>query len=747
LAAIAETILREGSMKSFRTIWLAMAACLVILFSCVGASVATADAADSSAGGTRVMKVSLADTATMQLLGTDFLVEHESDINVEFSPRLSSVFWLFMGSIALMVCAFVALVVTGVFRNAKIAAKLYVSFGFLLLTAMLLGGGAYYYLAHASGFAEMSMHFTEIDMASNEIGGAQSRFLLHGIENKAYGERRVADVKESLGGIEELIRGIRSFGLMNAEMENDLGALQALLPTYGKEFEAVVAAFHDIEENKTRLDELGDVMEHALGQMLAHHREMLAGAENRGADMAEIRRQSQVVEALSDAEAFMLRAAHNEIEFLLDKRPERVSAMEEQLGKLLGILSELESRMADPKEVELLKSVDDEAGKYIGNLGAIIRDEAVVAERVAGLNGLLGELEAYGAELAHEAELMSAEAVREADIAIVVLVLFSLAFGIPVSVYISRMISGPIRESARLARTMATGNLTSSVNYESRDEVGGMCAALNDMTVRLSTIVLNIQEGAENVATGSEQLSASAEAMAQAVSEQAATVEEVSSSMEQMGSNIAATSGNAVETDGIARGVSTDAEEGGRAVFQTVGAMREIAEKISIVEEIARPTNLLALNAAIAAARAGEQGKGFAVVAAEVRKLAERSGRAASEISELSGTSLAVAEKAGQMLEKMVPEIRKTSGLIMEITTATDELNAGISQITKATQQLDSVTQSNSSASEEVASTSEELAAQAQSLQADIAFFTVNRNSVVRASALPAAEDDGLERY
>lgn len=710
--------------------------------------------AAATVGHAEVVQVSLADEATMKLLRTDFLKDHEVNLHIEFEPELSGVFWLIIGFIVVLTGSFIALVATGVFRNMKIAHKLYTSFGFLILTAVILGAGSYYYLNHASGYADMSMHLTEMDLVGAEVGGAQSQFLLHGIENKAYGERRVDDIHEGLNEIKELIQAVKDFGLLNEEMENNLHKVEAIIPKYAEDMEEVISAFHEVEEAKEVLDELGEEMDHALEQLMEHHKEMLEEAENQGTDMAEIKRQTHIVEELAEAEILSLKAAHNEVEFLLDKKPERVGAMEEELGLFLGVVRLLETQMHDPKEIELLKTVEHEAEQYIEELQTLIRDEAIIAKDSSELDELLKQFEALGAELAHEAELMAEEAVYEADLAIILLILFALAFGIPVAIYISKMISGPVTQAADLAKTMSTGDMTCSVSYESCDEVGDMCRALNEMALKLSNVVMSIQEGAEGVASGSEELSATAESLSQSVSEQGATVEQVSASMEEMGANVDTTSTNAEATEKIASGVATDAEEGGRAVSQTVSAMREIAEKISIVEEIARQTNLLALNAAIEAARAGEHGKGFAVVAAEVRKLAERSGQAANEISDLSGSSLEVAEKAGTMLEKMVPEIQKTSELIQEITSATNEQKAGVKQISQATQQLDSVTQGNASASEEVASTSEELAAQAESLQADIAFFKVDsscRDKGITAianqpsGALPPGDD--FERF
>jgi methyl-accepting chemotaxis protein len=216
--------------------------------------------------------------------------------------------------------------------------------------------------------------------------------------------------------------------------------------------------------------------------------------------------------------------------------------------------------------------------------------------------------------------------------------------------------------------------------------------------------------------------------MSQGTTEQAASTEEASSSIEEMNATIRQNADNAMQTEKIAQKSANDAQESGAAVADAVTAMKQIAEKIGIIEEIARQTNLLALNAAIEAARAGEHGKGFAVVAAEVRKLAERSQTAAAEISQLSGSSVDVAERAGSMLAKLVPDIQKTAELVQEISASSKEQAGGADQINGAIQQLNQVVQQNAGAAEEMSSTAEELASQADQLQTTVAFFKVSGN-------------------
>jgi methyl-accepting chemotaxis protein len=277
---------------------------------------------------------------------------------------------------------------------------------------------------------------------------------------------------------------------------------------------------------------------------------------------------------------------------------------------------------------------------------------------------------------------------------------------------------------ADVANDVALGNLSLAIQTGGGDE-SSVLYSMKTMVGRLKSVIADVQTAASNMTAGSQELSASAEGMSQGSAEQAASVEEVSASMEQMVSNIHQNADNAQQTERIARKAAEDARASGLVVAETVTAMKEIAGRITIIEEIARQTNLLALNAAIEAARAGEHGKGFAVVASEVRKLAARSQAAAAEISKLSGSSVQVAEAAGERLAILVPDIQRTAELVLEINGSSREQSEGAAQVNKALQQLDQVVQQNASAAEELSSTAEELSSQAEHLQQIMAFFTV----------------------
>ncbi|GMO30088.1 methyl-accepting chemotaxis protein [Bradyrhizobium sp. TM233] len=388
--------------------------------------------------------------------------------------------------------------------------------------------------------------------------------------------------------------------------------------------------------------------------------------------------------------------------------------------------------------------------------------------------------EAMGAYVANTKRQMAEQAVqsnedsRRAQLILIVLVIVSLIVAAIGAVWISLNIGRSLAKAVGLADAVAIGDLSHKIDTSSNDEIGDLVKSLNAMTANLNAtaavaneiaqgnltieakplsdkdtlglalermveklrqIVSEALTAAQNVSAGSQELSASAEQLSQGATEQASSAEEASSSMEEMASNVKQNADNANQTEKIAAQSAKDAEASGAAVGRAVNAMQTIAEKITIVQEIARQTDLLALNAAVEAARAGEHGKGFAVVASEVRKLAERSQAAAAEIGTLSTDTVKVAQEAGAMLSKLVPDIKRTAELVEEITAACREQDVGSAQINQAIQQLDKVGQQNASASEQVSSTSEELASQAEQLQSTIAYFRIEQGAKSQAPA------------
>jgi methyl-accepting chemotaxis protein len=349
----------------------------------------------------------------------------------------------------------------------------------------------------------------------------------------------------------------------------------------------------------------------------------------------------------------------------------------------------------------------------------------------------INDIIAFNQQLMRQADDSTTQMAHYARMMLVVTWSISLIIAASTAIWIAFSISRGLGRASGLAQAVAAGDLTQTVDNKSRDEIGDLIGHLNAMVERLRGVVTDASGASDNVSSGSQELSSTAEQMSQGATEQASAAEQASASMEQMAANIKQNADNASQTEKIARQSAVDAQQSGEAVGRAVQAMQTIAEKIIIVQEIARQTDLLALNAAVEAARAGEHGRGFAVVASEVRKLAERSQTAATEIGSVSSQTVKAAQEAGDMLGRLVPDIKRTAELVTEISAACREQDVGAEQINLAIQQLDKVTQQNAGASEQMSATSEELAAQAEQLQSSIAYFSVETKTE-RASPRPS---------
>ncbi|QJB56710.1 methyl-accepting chemotaxis protein [Pseudodesulfovibrio sp. zrk46] len=382
--------------------------------------------------------------------------------------------------------------------------------------------------------------------------------------------------------------------------------------------------------------------------------------------------------------------------------------------------------------------------KYADINVALAKEDAAADEAGESLFEMIETVEAY-------AKKNMDGRVVDSNMALLSGVGVSMLLALGLGLFLSRKITRPLQVALDTSNVMAEGDLSRNVESDSKDETGRMLSSMGAMLHKLRDVVFGVNDSVEQVAAAGEELASTAQTLSQNSTEQAASIEELSGSVEEVTSSIAQTASNSRETSNIANTASGKAVESGEAVTHAVTAMKEIADKISIIEEIARQTNLLALNAAIEAARAGEHGKGFAVVAAEVRKLAERSGQAAGEISELSSNTVSVADKAVNMLHELVPDIEKTAELVSEISAACEEQDSAIKQISTALDGVEQVTQATASASEEMASTAEELSSQAEGLQRMMDFFNTGQQSAGMTrkapAALPPGGDAGLERF
>jgi len=506
--------------------------------------------------------------------------------------------------------------------------------------------------------------------------------------------------------------------------------------------------------------------------------QLTAALEHKGFDetlglRGEFRNAAHDVEAVLEKNDLR----EGEVIYLMMRRHEKdymIRLDDKYLQKNAASLKELRTLVAaSALGEEAKRQIDTELEKYRVAFAELVQQNQVVDEHLKEIKGFAddamekaGLVEDVSTEVGNAEEQAIVASAESSKTLMWALIVGAALIGGGFAYFLTRSIVAPLNRAVAVAEHIAIGDVSMTIEAPGSDEVGQLLKAmekmvhstrevvgvakevadgnlgvdvversvkdelliaLKGMVVNLRDVVGTVQGAAEQVSAGSQAMSASSEELSQGATEQAASAEEASSSIEEMTANIRQNADNAKETEKIALKGAEDAEKGGQAVQDTVTAMKSIADKIMIIEEIARQTNLLALNAAIEAARAGEQGKGFAVVAAEVRKLAERSQSAAAEISELSVSSVDVAENAGRLLAAMVPNIQRTAELVQEIAAASLEQDAGAEQISGAIQQLDTIIQQNASSSEEMASTSEELSSQAEQMQAAIGFFRLGQ--------------------
>ncbi|MGC9965054.1 MAG: methyl-accepting chemotaxis protein [Syntrophobacteraceae bacterium] len=632
-------------------------------------------------------------------------------------------------------------------KNMKLGMKIGLGFGVVIVIALLLGTIAIWNMKSVSGLAEkLDLQFVPESGLATSI---ERNYLNAMLEIRGYGftlDKKFLD--KGMKFIEQIKKDLKD--------AKELAAKSSELKKFQEQVEKVLektvewerltgetTAKNDILANlRKRLYDTGvsltkDIDEFANDRRGASKSELNSGSES-GKGMSDIARLAVITE-MGDMFAGM------RVTIWKAQAERDMKQMQDVLKNLDEINKRLESVKAgttQESQLKLLENIKSELGTYktlVNEFEATWASTDEIATRRAKV--------AYEAmditKAAADASLQDTKTIANATVSklsfsstvMVVGLLLAIILGACIALFVTRAIVNPLTNALDISNKLSEGDLRVKIDVDSKDETGQLLTAMQHMVAKLREIVGEVKRAGDNVSAGSQELSASAEELSQGATEQAASAEEVSSSMEQMASNIKQNADNALQTEKIAIKSAEDARKGGQAVSETVSAMKDIAGKISIIEEIARQTNLLALNAAIEAARAGEHGKGFAVVASEVRKLAERSQTAAGEISKLSTTSVDVAEKAGEMLLRIVPDIQKTADLVQEISSACNEQNSGSDQINKAIQQLDQVIQQNASASEQMASTSEELLSQAEQLQGIIAFFKTDDNGRTASEA------------
>lgn len=511
-----------------------------------------------------------------------------------------------------------------------------------------------------------------------------------------------------------------------------MAKLTKLAEEYGKDFTLLVQADKVTDQkieamrglSETLLGAINTLEENQSAKLVAEGKSFSSN-QNQAEVEELLKKRVEKIDTASEIAKLFLDARIGEKEVLISRGTDEkdIKRNHDGIAKAHELAEKLIASFKDPKDIEVGKAVTNALAGYKKGFEEVLTQlaqqrklegELVTARH--GIKDLVDEV-TEGQNKKLETEITSSERM------IMFGSLFGVGLGLMLAYVIAKGLVNSITGCIGNLMEMSEGRIAIRCVTDRGDEIGDMSRAIDKMAVKLREVVEQITVASGSVTNGAAQLADSAQTLSQGATEQAASIEETSSAMEQMSSNISQNTENAETTEKISRSASENAAEGGQAVSEAVGAMKEIASKISIIEEIARQTNLLALNAAIEAARAGEHGKGFAVVAAEVRKLAERSQTAAGEISQLSNSSVQVAERAGHIINELVPNIQKTAQLVQEIASASREQSQGSSQINTAISQLDQVIQRNAGAAEEMAATADEMNEQSQNLASAIGFF------------------------
>ncbi len=623
-------------------------------------------------------------------------------------------------------------------KNLKMSLKMTIGFGVVIVLVAIVGALAVVNMNQIQREARRlnRAHVPEVNIAS----GLERYSLLTMYSARGYAlsgeETFLEEANSYLESVDERLQA----GLELSGTSEELVILGQTIGEAQTNVQEYRALLNDTVESQRSIEEIRNDMDGAAGAFVTEASSYLEAMNasflrevRRGASEAALIQRHRQITVANDVldNGNEIRVANYMTQAKGDA--EYVRSEISRFDEIDALLAELRSVTDSASNLEALSAVEEAGNLYHEEIDNYLAVDARLAE-IGEARETAGRTVLEAAQSIADAGLGNAQTIAQAtedrvalaSSAVIVGLLVSLILAVIIAYTITRTVTKPLYLGVDFAKELSKGNLRAKLAVDQKDEIGNLAEALQNMQKKLAGVVGDVKGAAENVASGSEQMSSTAQELSQGATEQAASAEEVSSSMEEMGSNISQNSDNASQTEKISLKAASNAEEGGKAVTETVTAMREIAEKITIIEEIARQTNLLALNAAIEAARAGEHGKGFAVVASEVRKLAERSQKAAGEISELSQSSVDVAERAGEMIAGIIPDIRRTAELVQEINAASSEQNSGADQINKALAQLDQVVQQNASSSEEMASMAEELSSQAVSLQETVSFFQVD---------------------
>jgi methyl-accepting chemotaxis protein len=609
-------------------------------------------------------------------------------------------------------------------KDLKLGQKMTIGIGLIIFITLIIGIIGYRALNKVEEEVSETSYINKIENNILRVLNNQEKYYLN------QDERLIEKINSDLSAIKEMAHDLK----LLLEDENDKQHITSLIKDLDN-YENVFGNF--VEDQKLRhheLEQLNSETNKITSQITNLESSLANELKDRIAD-AELRAKIQEFMVLYELSSYIHVLKENALNFDLSGKVQYINNFNKTYSETETKIQEL---------LPLLKNTDKEK-----DIKKIQEELVVFKKEFEELVATDKNLKKEDAELVSTAELAIREAedvnkhltakmhenISKADMQIIIFIIAGLLLAILIGTTITRSITGVINKGVRFAQEIANGDLTAEIDVDQKDEIGQLAKALQRMADKLREIVGIITNGADTITMASQELSANSEEMSQGNSEQASTAEEVSSTMEEMVANIQQNSDNAKETEKISVKASGGMSQVGKASKDSLVSIKEIAEKITIINDIAFQTNILALNAAVEAARAGEHGKGFAVVAAEVRKLAERSKVAADEVDVLSKNSVNLTEDSQKLLQDFIPEIEKTARLVQEISAASSEQNSGADQVNNAIQQLNQVIQQNTAASEEMATSAEELSGQAEQLREAIAFFKVDKETLKKTKS------------